>query len=87
MEDLQVVAREPHPIGSAEQERVRDYILEQAETLGLPAEVQRSEVGSGRTAENVIVRMPGMANSVHDVLITAHYDSVPIGPGGSPVCA
>jgi hypothetical protein len=64
------------------QERVRDYILAQAESLGLPAEVQRAEnVAPGRTAENVIVRLPGAADSTRDVLITAHYDSAPSAPG------
>ena len=81
MEDLRVVAREPHPIGSAEQERVRDYILGKAQTLGLSTEVQRAEVAPGRTAENVMVRIPGTANSSRDVLITAHYDSAPSAPG------
>lgn len=81
MGDLRVVAREPHPIDSSEQERVRDYILSQAQTLGLSTEVQRAAVGSGRTAENVIVRMPGTENSPRDVLITAHYDSAPSSPG------
>jgi Zn-dependent M28 family amino/carboxypeptidase len=76
-----VVAREPHPIGSAEQERVRDYILGQAQALGLPTEVRRAEVASGRTAKNIIVPMPGTANSSRDVLITAHYDSAPPSPG------
>jgi hypothetical protein len=81
MEDLEVVAREPHPIGSAGQERVRDYILTQAQALGLPTEVQKAEVAPGRTAKNIIVRMPGTANSARDVLITAHYDSAPPSPG------
>ncbi|MFI5622471.1 M20/M25/M40 family metallo-hydrolase [Nocardioides sp. NPDC051685] len=78
MQDLEVVAAEPHPIGSAAQHRVRDYLLAQARALDLPVEVQRDE-GSG--AENVIVRMPGTSHAAHDVLITAHYDSTPNGPG------
>jgi hypothetical protein len=81
MEDLESVAREPHPMGTAEQERVRDYILGQAKALGLPTEVQRAEVGWGRTAENVIVRLPGTAGSARGVLITAHYDSATSSPG------
>ena len=81
MEDLDVVARDPHPIGSAQQERVRGYILTQARALGLPTEVQKAEVAAGRTAKNIIVRMPGTANSARDVLITAHYDSAPPSPG------
>ncbi|HEX2729667.1 MAG TPA: M20/M25/M40 family metallo-hydrolase [Rubrobacteraceae bacterium] len=81
MEDLRVVAREPHPMGSAAQARVRDYILAQADAFGLPAEVQRAEVAGGRTTENVVVRLPGMANSARDVLIAAHYDSATSAPG------
>jgi hypothetical protein len=39
MRELRVVAREPHPAGSAAQARVRDHILERAAALGLRAEV------------------------------------------------
>ena len=81
MEDLDVVAPKPHPIGSAEQERVRDYLLAQAKALGLPTKVQDAEVAPGRTAKNIIVRMPGTTDSARDVLITAHYDSAPPSPG------
>lgn len=88
MEDLRAVARAPHPAGSAAQGRVREYILARAQALGLPAEVQRrsgveSPVWGGwsGTVENVIVRVPGTRSSTPDVLITAHYDSVPVGPG------
>lgn len=78
LQDLEVVAAEPHPIGSAAQQRVRDYLTTQAVALDLPVAVQRDE-GSG--AENVIVRLPGTSSSDRDVLITAHYDSTPNGPG------
>lgn len=88
MEELRVVARAPHPAGSAQQARVREYILARAKALGLPAETQRrSGVKSSNwggwsgTVENVIVRVPGTRGSTPDVLITAHYDSVPVGPG------
>ncbi len=75
MDDLRVVAREPHAAGSAAQSRVRDYLLAQAAAIGLKGEVQKS--GS---IENVIIRLPGTA-STRDVLITAHYDSHPPAPG------
>jgi Peptidase family M28 len=88
MEDLRVVAREPHPVGSAAQGRVREYILRRAKALGLPAEVQRRSGvespmwgGWSGSVENVIVRVPATRSSTPDVLITAHYDSVPVGPG------
>jgi acetylornithine deacetylase/succinyl-diaminopimelate desuccinylase-like protein len=88
MDELRVIARAPHPAGSAAQARVREYILARAKALGLPAEVQRRRGvessmwgGWSGTVENVIVRVPGTRNSTPDVLITAHYDSVPVGPG------
>lgn len=80
MQDLEVIAAEPHPIGSAANQRVRDHILAQAEELGLPAEVQRDE-GSG--AENVIVRLTGAGETDRDALITAHYDSAVGTPGAA----
>ncbi|WP_460712675.1 M28 family peptidase [Nocardioides dilutus] len=80
MADLEVVAAEPHPIGSPAQERVRDYIVAQATALDLPVEVQRSEASG---AENVIVRLPGSSDTGLDVLITAHYDSAPGTPGAA----
>jgi hypothetical protein len=78
MQDLEVVAAEPHPIGSAAQGEVRDYLVGVARSLGLPVEVQR-DAGSG--AENVIVRVDGTADTDRDVLITSHYDSAPGAPG------
>ena len=88
MEELRLVARAPHPAGSAQQARVREYILARAKTLGLPAETQRRRGvkssawgGWSGTVENVIVRVSGTRSSTPDVLITAHYDSVPVGPG------
>jgi Peptidase family M28 len=88
MEELRVVARAPHAAGSAQQARVREYILARAKGLGMPAEVQRRQGvkssnwgGWSGTVENVIVWVPGTRSSTPDVLITAHYDSVPVGPG------
>jgi len=88
MEELRVIAQAPHPIGSTAQARVREHILRQAKALGLPAKVQLQRGvqsswwgGFSGTVKNVIVRVPGTRSSAPDVLITAHYDSVPVGPG------
>jgi len=75
MEDLRVVAREPHPAGSEAQAWVRDYILAQAAALGLNAEVDQSG-----GVENVMVRLPGR-DATGIVLVTGHYDSQPPAPG------
>jgi hypothetical protein len=50
LEDLEVVAARPHPVGSSAQQQVRDYPVAQARALGLAAEVQGDSV-DGRQAE------------------------------------
>ncbi len=90
MRHLRVIARAPHPTGSAENHAVRDYIVEQLATLGLDPEVQQatavndeflSPVSSGRV-HNVVARLKGTVSS-RSVLLAGHYDSVPTGPGAS----
>lgn len=73
--DLQVVAAEPHPVGSAANRAVRDHLVERSIDAGLSVEVQR--LGG---AENVIARLRGAA-STGDLLLTAHYDAAPAAPG------
>ena len=40
MKQLSMVTRDPHPMGSAEHRRVRDYLLQQLRLLGLEPQVQ-----------------------------------------------
>lgn len=85
MPHLQVIAGEPHPIGSPANQRVRDYLLTQLTALGLQPQVQRTtgfRPASGMIApvENVLVHLPGTAPS-RAVLIVGHYDSVVGAPG------
>ena len=54
MNDLQVVAAQPHTAGSPAQAQVRDYILAQVQAVGASAEVQQ-----GGGAENIVVTLPG----------------------------
>lgn len=77
MAHLSIIAREPHPQGSPAQARVRDYLVEQLSALGLDTEVQKSG-----TVENVVARLHGSAPTGAIVLL-AHYDSVPVGPGAA----
>jgi hypothetical protein len=69
MNDLQVVAAQPHPAGSPAQAKVRDYILTQVQATGASAEIQQ-----GGGAENIIVTLPGN-DPTGKVLITGHYDT------------
>jgi hypothetical protein len=83
------IAERPHPVGSAANAEVRDYLVGQLENLGLHPTVQRAT--SARTKEgiasiarvhNIHARIPGSAPTGH-VLLVAHYDSVPRGPGAA----
>src|ERR671920_2017732 len=86
---VEQIADRPHPVGSAANAEVRDYLVGQLEDLGLRPTVQ--EATSARTKEgtasiahvhNIHVRIPGSSPTGHVVLV-AHYDSVPRGPGAA----
>src|SRR3989440_5517398 len=89
---VRAVAQRPHPTGSDEIERVRRYIIGELGALGLSAEVQTAEVVPAQVSEgwpvpaarvrNIVARVPGTSNS-RALMLAAHYDSVPTGPGAS----
>lgn len=76
----------PHPVGSAANIRVRERIESRFRTLGYETTVQRRFACNGNaqcaTVENIIARAPGTRDG-DTVLLVAHYDSVPAGPGAS----
>lgn len=79
------IAQRPHPAGTPDNARVRDYVLAQLRTLGLEPEVQAATgVGTrypqaGRV-QNVVARLPGRTPGGLAVVLMAHYDGVPGGP-------
>ena len=77
MVHLPAIASEPHPADSKAQEKVRDYILTQVSALGLEVETQPFASG-----ENVVARLRG-SDSTGTIVILAHYDSTPAGPGAA----
>jgi len=86
LEHLNVFATAPHPIGSAEHDRVRDYLVAQFTALGLTPEVQKATGVTARyrvagTVENIVARLKGTSGANDAVALAAHYDSVPAGPG------
>lgn len=83
---VQAFATAPHPMGSAEHDRVRDYLVSQLTALGLTPEIQRTTGVTPRyevagTVENIVARLKGTSGATDAVALTAHYDSVPAGPG------
>src|ERR1700678_4014453 len=76
----------PHPTGSAHNEIVRGRVVDEFTRLGYEPQIQTGfscdEYGDCATVKNVIARLEGSAPGP-GVLLAAHYDSVPAGPGAS----
>jgi len=76
----------PHPTGSPANDAVRARVIEEFTKIGYKPEVQTGfgcdEFGTCATVKNVLARLDGTAGT-GAVLLAAHYDSVPAGPGAS----
>ncbi len=80
---VNAIAERPHPIGSADHDRVRDFIRSEFARLGVMTVTQTGvSTYHKRTGkvENILARLPGTA-STRPVMLVAHYDSTPRGPG------
>jgi hypothetical protein len=75
----------PHPIGSPANDAIRTRILAELTRLGYQPVVhtafQCSDLGQCATVNNILARLDGAEPGA--VMISAHYDSVPAGPGDS----
>ena len=74
------------PIGTAENARARDYVVDQLRLYGFDVRVQETDAQRpeiGRTAHvfNVIGVKPGTERGA--LALVAHYDSAPESPGGA----
>ncbi len=99
---VEIIADKPHPVGSAANREVRDYIVAYFESLGLETEVQKTTVvyklphQSNKTTmignvENIIARLPGsgigLKGDANDLVLMSHYDSRSDGPGAGDAAA
>src|SRR5215467_3844039 len=89
MKHLQVIARSPRPVGTAEHEAVREYIAGELRSLGLEPEIQEATAVTRRptlfhagTVRNIMALLRGTGNG-KAILLASHYDSVSRGPGAS----
>ena len=88
MRDVREIAKKPHPLGSAENDRVREYLVGRLRELGVNPEVQTATVArhspfgpdTWAVVKNIVAKIPG-TSPTGAVMIVAHYDSVPSGPG------
>ena len=76
----------PHPVASAADGIVREKIVKILSDLGYQPQIQTGfacdEWGTCGAVKNVVARLDG-AGVPGAVLLSAHYDSVPAGPGAS----
>jgi hypothetical protein len=79
----------PHPVDSAADDDVRNRLITELKTIGLQPRIQdvqdcsgfpKSRVVSCSRVRNVIATIPGTGPGKH-LLLSAHYDSTPTGPG------
>ena len=88
MRDVREIAKKPHPLGSAENVRVREYLVTRLRELGTNPEGQTTTVArhspfgpdTWAVVNNIVAKLPGKQSS-GAVMVVAHYDSVPSGPG------
>ncbi len=83
---LNAFATAPHPVGSTQHDRVREYLVSQLTNLGVPPEIQRTVGVTPRyqvagTVENIVARLKGSSGATDALALVAHYDSVAAGPG------
>jgi hypothetical protein len=88
MRHVAQIAQRPHPMGTADHDRVRDYIIAQLSALGLQAEIQQATAIGTRyqqagRVQNILARLPGTDSGGKAVLVMAHYDGVEAGPAAS----
>ncbi|MGW4197536.1 M20/M25/M40 family metallo-hydrolase [Streptomyces sp. NPDC005004] len=87
---LDHIAKVPHPTGSAAQNDVRTYLLGELRAQGLtPRELTRVAArdahdapANAATVTDIHATIPGK-RSTGRILLVAHYDSVPTGPGAA----
>jgi hypothetical protein len=94
MDDIRAIARAPHPSGSAENRRVRDYLIARLRGMGLEVRTQDGEgvvqetfqerLG-GRTVpiSNIIAVLPGRDRALPAVALMSHYDAREDSPGAA----
>ena len=87
LEHIKIMAKEPHPASSHANDRVFEYLLDQAAALGLEIEVIDTPfIHEGRNSAEwgraILGRIRG-TDSTKAFAMDAHFDSVPYGSGAA----
>ncbi len=80
--DIEVLAREAHPTGSAAHAAAAGHVLARMRDLGLEVRVQQA-VERGQAVRNLIGVLPGRDRTLPPLALMAHYDTVPGSPGAA----
>ncbi|MCW3847025.1 M20/M25/M40 family metallo-hydrolase [Sphingomonas sp. LB-2] len=95
MADVREIARAPHPTGSAENARVRAYLMQRLQSLGMTVTANAAPLGaeaqarldkwagkpSPAQAVNLVATLPGRDPARPALLLMAHHDSAWGSPG------
>jgi len=75
---LKEISKNPHYVGSPDHERVKNYLVEALENLGLETQIQEDYVltdwGTLTKPKNILARIKGSDNS-KALMLLSHYDS------------
>ncbi|MGB5983547.1 MAG: M28 family peptidase [Nonlabens sp.] len=81
LQHVKAISQEPHYVGSDAHARVRNYIINELESLGLQVETQRGftldEYGNLAEPINILARIKGSDPDAKALLLLSHYDSDP----------
>lgn len=97
MADVREIAKAPHPTGTPENARVRDYLTKRLQSLGMTVTTTTAPIsakakerldkwrGSPADAQavNLLATLPGLDSTKPAVLLMAHHDSVWGSPGAA----
>lgn len=98
MVDVEIISDKPHPTGSTENEKVRAFLTQRLENLGLSVTIQQGPLegrylerlnrwsGRDKTQQiitNVIGILPGQKPDNKALLLMAHHDTVWGSPGAA----
>ena len=92
--DVLAIGSKPHPLGSAEHDRVRDYLIGRCRELGLEVSVVHGQAISrstyppltfidGGEVQDVVCTLPGRDRALPALGLMAHYDTVLSSPGAA----
>jgi hypothetical protein len=82
MADVNAIATAPHPMGSPQAARVRAYLMGRMAALGLAPQARPFESPQG-PGVNLLGVLRGEDPAMPAILLMAHSDSVPTGPGAA----